>query len=461
MATNRDLLKEAIADAKTVKNMAIANAKAALEESFTPQLTSMLSQKIQEMDMYEKEEEVEEEKMTYEGEKEDEDLNLEEILAELEEEDEDKDLMKEEDDAEDVEDEAEDAKDDAEEAEDDADEALDLEDMTEDSLKKFIEDVIADMVETGGLEAGDDIEGEEVEVEDEFKVEDEDEEVDINELIAEIESLEKEEMSSMDEEMRKDDMDEAKYYEDDMEESEAERADVDKYEYEKGKEAGEELDEIFGLGKKSAGGTSFVKDFIKKNSMEIDKIKTMDDEKQRLTALKPLIMKFMKENGSKMDSGAMRSDVSVLRGMADVAGLGGASKGSVSTAESLQRENKMLRSKLKEVKAANGVLNSELNEINLLNSKLLYTNKIFKGKNLTESQKVKVLSTFDKASNVKEAKLIFETFSDSFKTTKKSINENYGSASSMLRGTSNKKPIIPVDDAFRRMKELAFYDKKH
>ena len=198
MATNRDLLKEAIADAKTVKNMAIANAKAALEESFTPQLTSMLSQKIQEMDMYEKEEEVEEEKMTYEGEKEDEDLNLEEILAELEEEDEDKDLMKEEDDAEDVEDEAEDAKDDAEEAEDDADEALDLEDMTEDSLKKFIEDVIADMVETGGLEAGDDIEGEEVEVEDEFKVEDEDEEVDINELIAEIESLEEEQAIAKD-----------------------------------------------------------------------------------------------------------------------------------------------------------------------------------------------------------------------------------------------------------------------
>jgi len=460
MATNRDLLKEAIADAKTVKNMAIANAKAALEESFTPQLTSMLSQKIQEMDMYEKEEEeVEEGKMAYEGEEEDEDLNLEEILAELEEEDEDKDLMKEEDDAEDVEDEAEDAKDDAEEAEDDADEALDLEDMTEDSLKKFIEDVIADMVETGGLEAGDDIEGEEVEVEDEFKVEDEDEEVDINELIAEIESLEEEGFGKMsaDPDTGFSSMGEKAL----DEESEAERADVDKYEYEKGKEAGEELDEIFGLGKKSAGGTSFVKDFIKKNSMEIDKIKTMDDEKQRLTALKPLIMKFMKENGSKMDSGAMRSDVSVLRGMADVAGLGGASKGSVSTAESLQRENKMLRSKLKEVKAANGVLNSELNEINLLNSKLLYTNKIFKGKNLTESQKVKVLSTFDKASNVKEAKLIFETFSDSFKTTKKSINENYGSASSMLRGTSNKKPIIPVDDAFKRMKELAFYDKKH
>ena len=46
----RDILKEAIADAKAVKEVAIANAKAALEEAFTPQLKSMLSAKIQEMD---------------------------------------------------------------------------------------------------------------------------------------------------------------------------------------------------------------------------------------------------------------------------------------------------------------------------------------------------------------------------------------------------------------------------
>ena len=50
MATNRDLLKEAIADAKAVKEMAIANAKTALEEAFTPRLKEMLSAKIQEME---------------------------------------------------------------------------------------------------------------------------------------------------------------------------------------------------------------------------------------------------------------------------------------------------------------------------------------------------------------------------------------------------------------------------
>ena len=57
MATNREMLKEAIAEAKAVKEMAIANAKAALEESFTPQLKSMLSLKLQEMEKEDLEEE--------------------------------------------------------------------------------------------------------------------------------------------------------------------------------------------------------------------------------------------------------------------------------------------------------------------------------------------------------------------------------------------------------------------
>ena len=46
MSTNRDLLKEAIADAKAVKETAIANAKAALEEDFTPQIKFMLAAQI-------------------------------------------------------------------------------------------------------------------------------------------------------------------------------------------------------------------------------------------------------------------------------------------------------------------------------------------------------------------------------------------------------------------------------
>jgi hypothetical protein len=101
-------------------------------------------------------------------------------------------------------------------------------------------------------------------------------------------------------------------------------------------------------------------------------------------------------------------------------------------------------------------LRNELNEVNLLNAKLLYTNKIFKAKNLTESEKVKVLNTFDKAETVKEVKLVFETLTESFATAKKSpIKESLGSASRSIAPAQAKQPIIEVNDAFARMQRLA------
>ena len=90
MATNRDLLTEAIADAKTVKETAIANAKLALEESFTPHLQSMLSAKLAEMEEEDVKEEKEEIDETVEEvsekveDKVDEEIDLDELLAELE-----------------------------------------------------------------------------------------------------------------------------------------------------------------------------------------------------------------------------------------------------------------------------------------------------------------------------------------------------------------------------------------
>jgi len=102
-------------------------------------------------------------------------------------------------------------------------------------------------------------------------------------------------------------------------------------------------------------------------------------------------------------------------------------------------------------------LRSELNEVNLLNAKLLYTNKIFKAKNLTESEKVKVLNTFDKAETVKEVKLVYETLTESLKASaKKNIKESLGSASRTVSApVETKQPIIEVNDAFARMQRLA------
>jgi hypothetical protein len=80
-----------------------------------------------------------------------------------------------------------------------------------------------------------------------------------------------------------------------------------------------------------------------------------------------------------------------------------------------------MKHELEEAYATLETVKSDLNEVNLLNAKLLYTNKIFRAKNLTESQKVKVLEAFDKATTVKEAKLVFETLSGEVKTTKSPV----------------------------------------
>jgi hypothetical protein len=97
-----------------------------------------------------------------------------------------------------------------------------------------------------------------------------------------------------------------------------------------------------------------------------------------------------------------------------------------------------------------------LNEVNLLNAKLLYTNKIFNSaKNLTESQKLNILTSFDKATTVKETKLVFETLSEGLKTKKSPIKESLGMASKIVGTTNSKQPIIESDNMVARFQKLA------
>lgn len=122
-------------------------------------------------------------------------------------------------------------------------------------------------------------------------------------------------------------------------------------------------------------------------------------------------------------------------------------------------ENKKLKRKLVEAYKAVKVLRTEINEINLLNAKLLYVNKIFKAKNLNEGQKLKVISSFDRATNVKEVKLIFESLNSNLlnpvnPNKKSTIKENLGFASKPA-GMSQRKPILEVNDSLLRMQVLA------
>jgi hypothetical protein len=378
---NRDLLKEAIADAKAVKETAIANAKAALEEAFTPYLKEKLAAKLAEMDEVDeakeemtemKEKEIEEnydtteEAMDTEKMKEAEEIDemdLDALLRELDEmEEEDsameegkaayeyekgkkageKEAMNEEEDlinnpqgptahgnVAEADEEEEYTDEDADGIEDSEDEEIDIENMDESDLKSFIESVIADMVAAGELEGG----HEGMEGEEEEESEESEEEVEINE-------------------------------------------------------------------RKKYGG----------NKGDVPASK----------------------RGDKKDT-------------AEEEGV-----------EDYKKKLKEMKEELDEAYNALSTIKTELQEVNLFNAKLLYTNKIFKAKNLTESQKVKVLAAFDKAASVKEAKLVFETLSEGMRETKKTVNE------SMLRGSASKpsgvaakKPILEVNDQFSRWQTLA------
>jgi hypothetical protein len=103
-------------------------------------------------------------------------------------------------------------------------------------------------------------------------------------------------------------------------------------------------------------------------------------------------------------------------------------------------------------------LRSKINEVNLLNAKLLFSNKLFRNHSMNEGQKMKVIENFDRASNLREVKLVFATLSESFSMsnsrTKKSIKESYASKSS--RSTAPRKKIISEgNDLAARWKKLA------
>ncbi len=66
-------------------------------------------------------------------------------------------------------------------------------------------------------------------------------------------------------------------------------------------------------------------------------------------------------------------------------------------------------------------LRSKLNEVNLLNAKLLYTNKLFKAGNLGNDQKMKIVETMDLTKNVREVKLVYSTLAESFNFGGKSV----------------------------------------
>jgi len=127
-------------------------------------------------------------------------------------------------------------------------------------------------------------------------------------------------------------------------------------------------------------------------------------------------------------------------------------------AKKAKEEKEEKEEELKEALATVEALRESISEMNLLNSKLLYCNKLFKANSLNESQKVKVIDALDRATTTGEAKLVFETLQESFIFTgmeKKAIKEGLARASKPA-GTSPKNVITEsADETVSRFQKLA------
>jgi len=317
----KELLKEAIADAKAVREVALQNAKMALEEAFDSKIKNMLSARL--------------------AEELDEDVELEEEYVEEEV---------------DTTDEAVEATDEGNYYEEDSANVSDVSGATEEGV---------------------------------------DEEINLDELMAELEEM------SYDE----DEKSEGMKYDEDEKANEGKRDD----------EANE--------GKRD------------------DEVKEAKDEDEANESID--IDALIAEIESELEEGKDEKEVKE----ADDAEL-----------EEAKKRAKKAEDELEEALAAVSTLKESISEMNLLNSKLLYCNKLFKANSLTEAQKVKVVDALDLATTANEAKLVFNTLQESFNFTgveKRGITEGLGRASK-ASGVAPKKVIAEsVDGTISRFQKLA------
>ena len=408
---NSKLLKEAIADAKAVKETALANAKLALEEAFTPRLQSILSQKLR----------AEAEAEEKDAEKVDEELDSTGIGSST------------------------------------SNPKLDAHTEFEGGSTKTASGEpgaqmadykkVADINEEDGMEMGDDEKAKQDEI------------AQLKARLAELEmgadDEEQEEMYSMDsdDENQKDEMDmgsemgddeeydvtgdEEEDTEDDMDleaiirELEAQLGDDDSEKEEGMYEAEEDEEDAKNenLADGSEAGTDKGEDpkVVVTNEAE-EEDKKDDEEKNEVIDLEEILRE-------------MEADM----------------KG-----DDEEKKDEAIKAELNEAYKTIKSLQKTINEVNLLNAKLLFANKLFRAHNMTNEQKVKVIETLDRTKSVREVKLVYSTLAENFKyttsnkSTKKSISE--GIASKAVKSTkpaAAKQVIAESADFADRFRKLA------
>jgi len=397
-----DLLKDAIADAKAVRETALANAKIALEEAFTPRLQSMLSRKIEsEMDQ---EEEMEDE---------DEMRDSEEGMHDTEEEmdDSEEGMHDKEEGMHDTEEEMEDS----EEGMHDKEEEMDTEEEMEDSEEGMHdkEEGMHDKEEEMDAE-------EEMDDSDEMREEgmhdaEEEDELDLESVLAELEAdlKDSEEAEEPVEEEMSDKDEEEKVDENDVS-SEIGKAD--------NKVADKANDSSsVGQGPESEGSDKKAGDELGDHNV----VKEVEDKDE--------------DDDIDLDE--------VLKALSEE-----------EDAEEEADKVDELKKEITETRKVVRFMRAKLNEVNLLNAKLLFSNKLFRAFGLNNNQKLKVVENFDRTKNLREVKLVYATLAESFKSPKKlSESVSKGSSSKPTRSTKPAKAQVLSEGAEMkaRFKKLA------
>ena len=455
MSNNQQLFKDAIADAKTLREVAVANAKAALEESFMPRIQSMFERRVMDADELEEMKDELEEKATYivdkdnlidpldENEEMEEDLDLEELFNSLSEDDDNMEEMYSDPDMEEM-----------YHGKEEMEEDYNLEEI----LRELEEEdsAIYEGDDEDSMEEGTDEDLNENSMFEKASGGESIDEVTVDELRDMIQDAIRAVMggeagAAGDEEMGMDmtDMDMGGAEGDDEFNLDIEDETEEKPKKKKSKE--EELDELFALYERK-----------KKEKEELDerkyKYKGGKDEKELDEA-------FDKKANAPFGLGKSKNKIGAPYGASGdkKSGFNGAYKNKLSMKLNEKvKEVEEAKKKEKELEEAINVIKSlrgQLNEVNLLNAKLIYVNKLFKASNLTENQKVNVVNSFDKAQTLTEAKNIYEVLKNTVKTSKVSskttLKEHKSFASSIVGGTTAKSPIISTDDQITRMQQLA------
>ena len=331
------LLKEAIADAKAVRETALANAKLALEEAFTPRLQSMLSAKLSEE---EGEEYVEEDEM---------EAPVEEPVAE------------------------------SEDGMDGESETLDT--LKEEGEEDYIEEDEEEMMDEPAPEP----EPEEVPVEEEEGEDD----LELETIIRELEDELEEQSDSTDIGTGDNKMDAA--------------------------DASDEED--------PGQGTLVV------SENEGEEEVTEDEEEVSIEE----IIKALREDEGEEEEVTESED---------------GTEGESTVAADLDEAYNVIK-----------FLKGKINEVNLLNAKLLFSNKLFRNFAMNESQKMKVIENFDRASTIREVKLVYSTLAESLKVNKTKRIVKESSASRPTRSTAPKRILSEGNQLATRWQKLAGLNK--